>query len=345
MSTDREKLRQKAIEAALRKGHDSFVRKPTSEIAEAIRKGDRTTLSRAITLVESSRESDQKKAESIVNALLPQTGKSIRLGITGVPGVGKSTFIESFGLHCISHGHKVAVLAVDPSSSVSKGSILGDKTRMNELSRHEQAYVRPSAAGNNLGGVARKTREAMLLCEAAGYDYVIVETVGVGQSETTVRDMVDCFLLLMLSGAGDELQGIKRGVMEMADILVINKADGDNLLKAKRARAEYARALHLFPPRKSGWIPESTHCSALQQEGVDDVFDLVEKFERHHKLNGFWEENRTSQLMNWFEEALKSAVMDRFYAEEKYQIRLAEAKEKIMQQQLSPFAAVREIFR
>jgi LAO/AO transport system kinase len=345
MGTDREKLRQKAIEAALRKGHESFVQKPTDQIANEIKSGNRTTLSRAITLVESSREVDQRKAESIINAVLPNSGNSIRLGITGVPGVGKSTFIESFGLHCISKGYKVAVLAVDPSSSVSRGSILGDKTRMNELSRHESAYVRPSAAGNNLGGVARKTREAMLLCEAAGYDYIIVETVGVGQSETTVRDMVDCFLLLMLSGAGDELQGIKRGVMEMADVLVINKADGDNLLKAKRARAEYARALHLFPPRKSGWIPESAYCSALEQDGIDDVFDLVEKYERHHKLNGFWEENRSFQLMNWFDEALKSTVMDRFYAEEKYQLRLAEAKEKIMQQKLSPFAAVREIFR
>jgi LAO/AO transport system kinase len=344
MGTDREKLRQKAIEAALRKGHESFVQKPTSEIVREIVDGNRTTLSRAITLVESSREVDQIKAESIINALLPQTGKSIRLGITGVPGVGKSTFIESFGLHCISKGYKVAVLAVDPSSSVSRGSILGDKTRMNDLSRHEDAYVRPSAAGNNLGGVARKTREAMLLCEAAGYDFIIVETVGVGQSETTVRDMVDCFLLLMLSGAGDELQGIKRGVMEMADILVINKADGDNLTKAKRARAEYARALHLFPPRSSGWIPETSHCSALHQEGIDEVFDLVDKFKRHHQLNGFWDQNRTEQLMNWFDEALHSTVMARFYNEEKYRKRLAEAKVKIQQQKVSPFAAVREIF-
>ena len=343
MSSNREKLRQKAIEAALRKGHESFVDKPTKEIAHEILKGNRTTLSRAITLVESARDSDQQKAESIINALLPHTGKSIRLGITGVPGVGKSTFIESFGLHCIASGRRVAVLAVDPSSSVSRGSILGDKTRMNELSRHSNAYVRPSAAGNNLGGVARKTREAMLLCEAAGYDYIIVETVGVGQSETTVRDMVDCFLLLMLSGAGDELQGIKRGVMEMADILVINKADGDNLIRAKKARAEYARALHLFPPRKSGWTPETAYCSALQQEGIGEVIELVDKYYRHHKLNGFWEENRSNQLMKWFDEALKSTVMDRFYAEEKYRIRLAEARNKIKKQAISPFAAVREI--
>ncbi len=234
------------------------------EYAKGIRNGDRLILSRAITVVESSLASDQKLSADLIELLLPETGKARRIGITGVPGVGKSTFIEAFGMYLVNQHHKVAVLTVDPSSTKTRGSILGDKTRMEELSRHPDAYIRPSATGSTLGGVANATREAMLLCEAAGFDIILVETVGVGQSEIAVRNMVDFFLLLMRAGAGDELQGIKKGIMEMADGLAITKADGDNVMASRQARASYENAFHLFPPNPSGWRPKvSGNSSAI----------------------------------------------------------------------------------
>jgi LAO/AO transport system kinase len=250
---------------------------PVADLAARIAEGDRRALARAITLIESNRADHRRQAETLLDSLLPRTGNSVRLGISGVPGVGKSTFIEAFGLHLIGRGHQVAVLAVDPSSKRSGGSILGDKTRMTELSRHQDAFIRPSPTGGTLGGVARRTREAMLACEAAGFDIVLVETVGVGQSETAVADMVDMFLLLLLPSGGDELQGIKKGIVELADLVLVNKADGDLAPAAGRAVAEYQAALHLLKPASAHWTPEVLPVSALTGHGIDTVWALVER--------------------------------------------------------------------
>ena len=247
-------------------------------LKEGLLKGDIASLSRAITLIESTHPKHQALAAQLLDQVLPYSGKAMRIGITGVPGVGKSTFIESFGMHLIGLGKKVAVLAIDPSSNISKGSILGDKTRMEQLSVAPNAFIRPSAAAGSLGGLTYKTREASLLCEAAGFDIIIIETVGVGQSETEVRNICDFFLLLMLAGAGDELQGIKRGIMEMADGLVITKADGNNVQKAKSARSEYARALHFLPPAASGWHPEVSLCSSIDGTGIEAAYAMIENF-------------------------------------------------------------------
>ncbi|MEM7036145.1 MAG: methylmalonyl Co-A mutase-associated GTPase MeaB, partial [Bacteroidota bacterium] len=254
---------------------------------QGILDGHRPTLSRAITVIESTLESDRALAREILEGCQPHAGGSFRLGITGVPGVGKSTFIEAFGMHVLEKGHQVAVLAVDPSSQRTHGSILGDKTRMEQLSRAPGAYIRPSPARGSLGGVARSTRETILLCEAAGFDFLIVETVGVGQSEIAVHGMVDFFLLLMLAGAGDELQGIKKGIMEMADSIVINKADGENKLRAKEARGEYQKALHLFPRSKTGWQPKVMTCSALEENGIPEVLELLLRYQEEMKAGGW----------------------------------------------------------
>ena len=293
------------------------------EFQEEIKKGDRILLSRAITLVESKRTDHQALATGLIEAMLPETGKAIRIGITGVPGVGKSTFIEALGLHLIAIGRKPAVLSIDPSSSLSRGSILGDKTRMNELSRHPKAYVRPSPSGNSLGGVAKKTRETMYLCEAAGFDVIIVETVGVGQSETVVKDMVDFFLLLMLSGGGDDLQGIKRGIMEMADGIAINKADGSNKTRSKIAAKTYQKALHLFPPSASGWTVPVTTCSSIENQGIDELWDLMLKYESLTQDNGFFYKNRTEQNLKWYREGVAVLL-------EQYWLRNPELQEKIL---------------
>ena len=269
------------------------------EYAEGVMRGDRAILGRAITLVESNAVHHIEKAQEVLKVLLPYTGNSIRVGITGVPGVGKSTFIETFGCHLIEQGHKVAVLAVDPSSSISGGSILGDKTRMERLSREKHCFIRPSPAGTTLGGVARKTRETMLVCEAAGFDVVLIETVGVGQSETTVRSMVDFFLLLMLAGAGDELQGIKKGIMELADALVINKADGKNKLLAQTARAEYERALHYLQPSTEGWTSHAYTCSAMTNEGIDDIWKVILKYREITGKSGVFERHRKEENIKW----------------------------------------------
>mgnify|MGYP006194132167 CR=1 FL=1 len=246
-----------------------------SEYIQGVLQSDRVVLSRAITLVESTLDSDQLIAEKVMEGILPYSGNSIRIGISGVPGVGKSTFIESFGKILVEKGHKVAVLAVDPSSQQSHGSILGDKTRMENLASDKRAYIRPSPAGSTLGGVSARTREGMLLCEAAGYDIILIETVGVGQSETAVHGMTDFFLLLMLAGAGDELQGIKKGIMEMADMVVINKADGDNIRKSQIARSQYQNALHIFPQSESGWSPVVSTASAIKNIGIDKVWEEI----------------------------------------------------------------------
>jgi len=276
---------------------------PTAtELINGILKHDKVALSRAITLVESTNIEHLEKANTIIQACLPHANQSIRIGITGVPGVGKSTFIEVFGKHITSLGRKVAVLAVDPSSTISHGSILGDKTRMEELVKDENAFIRPSASGETLGGVARKTRETIILCEAAGFDTIIIETVGVGQSETAVHSMVDFFLLLKISGAGDELQGIKRGIMEMADAIVINKADGDNINRAKLAKTEFNRALHLFPAKKSGWIPTAATCSSYTKDGINDVWNTISDYFELVKNNHYFEEKRKDQNQFWMME-------------------------------------------
>lgn len=283
------------------------------ELTRGVLAGDRLVLSRAITLMESSRVDDAEQAEALLEAILPHSGQSIRVGITGVPGVGKSTFLESFGTHVTEQGYKIAVLTIDPSSQKSGGSILGDKTRMEELSRNPNAFIRPSASGAALGGVNNRTREVMLLCEAAGFDVIFIETVGVGQSETLVRGMVDFFLLLMLAGAGDELQGIKKGIMEMADAVVINKTDGDNKTAAKRAKAEYKNALHLFPAESSGWIPEVKTCSSLDKTGLPEIWEMLERHQRQLKGNGHFELNRKQQSVQWMKERIADYLERSFY--------------------------------
>ena len=301
--------------------------------------GDKTALSRAITLIESTNPLHLEKANTVISQCLPYADKSVRIGITGVPGVGKSTFIEAFGKQLTALGRKVAVLAVDPSSSLSHGSILGDKTRMEELVKDENAYIRPSASGDTLGGVARKTREAIILCETCGFDTIIIETVGVGQSETAVHSMVDFFLLLKISGAGDELQGIKRGIMEMADLIVINKADGDNIKKARLAKTEFNRALHLFPPKNSGWQPKVTTCSAVTHDGVADVWQIINEYFDLTKENGFFGIRRSEQNSYWLTETINEQLKNNFYSRDDIAALLEQNKKAVQNNELSPFAA------
>ncbi|AOW09560.1 methylmalonyl Co-A mutase-associated GTPase MeaB [Flavobacterium gilvum] len=312
---------------------------PTKELIDGILKGNTTALSRAITLIESTNPLHQEKANQIINACLPHANKSIRIGITGVPGVGKSTFIEVFGKHLTDLGKKVAVLAVDPSSTISHGSILGDKTRMEELVKHKNAFIRPSASGENLGGVARKTRESITLCEACGFDVILIETVGVGQSETAVHSMVDFFLLLKIAGAGDELQGIKRGIMEMVDAVMINKADGDNVKKANLAKVEFNRALHLFPKKKSGWIPTTATCSALTKEGIDTIWQTISNYFELVNANHYFEEKRKEQNLFWMIETIDQQLKTHFYNQPKITELLESTKKEVQNNTISPFAA------
>ncbi|MBN9285678.1 MULTISPECIES: methylmalonyl Co-A mutase-associated GTPase MeaB [unclassified Flavobacterium] len=318
-----------------------FRRKQPSaqQLIDGILKGDKIALSRAITLVESTSPAHLEKANEVIKACLPHANQSVRVGITGVPGVGKSTFIEAFGKYLTSLGKKVAVLAVDPSSSLSHGSILGDKTRMEELVKDENAYIRPSASGESLGGVARKTRETIILCEACGFDTILIETVGVGQSETAVHSMVDFFLLLNLAGAGDELQGIKRGIMEMADAIVINKADGDNIKRARLAKTEYNRALHLFPMKNSGWSPKVTTCSALTNEGIADVWDTITAYFQLTQDNDYFSKKRREQNQYWLLETINEQLKRNFYNHPDIQILLDENKKAVQNNEISPFAA------
>ncbi|MDX1666701.1 MAG: methylmalonyl Co-A mutase-associated GTPase MeaB, partial [Saprospiraceae bacterium] len=295
-------------------GSGEKYRPSSRQLVEGIREGDDLMLSRAITLIESKRRDHQQQAQEVLQQCLPMRADSFRLGITGSPGVGKSTFIESFGMHQIERGKRVAVLAIDPSSQLSRGSILGDKTRMHKLAAHPDAFIRPSPAGDSLGGVASRTREIVFLCEAAGYDFIIVETVGVGQSETAVHSMVDFFLLLLLPGGGDELQGIKRGIVEMADLIAVNKAEGDNLKPARRARAEYARALHLFPPKASGWTARAVTCSGLEGKGLSEITDIIEEYQQETKSNRYFEQNRRQQARYWLHEHIDRQLKQLFTA-------------------------------
>ncbi|WP_249593862.1 methylmalonyl Co-A mutase-associated GTPase MeaB [Peribacillus frigoritolerans] len=275
--------------------------------------GNRSILAQAITLIESNSPAHLESAQNLLTRLLPKAGRSIRIGITGVPGAGKSTMIEALGSLLCERGHRVAVLAIDPSSTVTRGSILGDKTRMDSLSRNPNAFIRPSASGGTLGGIARKTRETILLCEAAGYDVIIVETVGVGQSEVTVRSMVDFFLLVMLTGAGDELQGIKKGVMELADAIVINKADGDNKMKAQAAKAEFNRILHFLQPSTPGWISEAFTCSAVGGEGIEEIWDVINAFRKKATSSGFFQDRRKKQELDWVYSMVHEQLKSSFY--------------------------------
>ncbi len=318
---------------------------PKKELIIGIKNSDRVLLSRAITFAESQKEEHRKYINEVIEELLPEIGKSLRIGITGVPGVGKSTFIESFGEYLIRKGHKVAVLTIDPSSKQSGGSILGDKTRMSKLAVSDKAYIRPSPAGTSLGGVSRKTREAMMLCEAAGYDIIIVETVGVGQSETTVSEMVDAFLLLMLSGAGDELQGIKKGIMESADIIAINKCDGDNIRKSKEAQMEYKRAVQIFPRKFEEWQTEVLTVSALENIGMDEVWENFKKFESISKKTGHFEENRSQQMVNWFETELYYLLNHHLLNTSGIRNKIKSMKKDIQNGRISSFRAADSIFK
>ena len=313
------------------------------EYVEGILAGNITTLSQAVTLVESSKKEHQSIAQEIITKCLPYSGKSLRIGITGVPGVGKSTFIESMGKFITKQGGKLAVLAIDPSSERSKGSILGDKTRMEELSSDPNAYIRPSPSAGSLGGVARKTRETIVLCEAAGFDTIFIETVGVGQSETMVHSMVDFFLLLMLTGAGDELQGIKRGIMEMADAITINKADGNNVDKAEMARVQYLNALHLFPPTDSGWNPKVLTCSAFHHIGIDKIWSTIQEYVELVKKNGYFQHKRNEQSKFWMYETINDRLKSDFYQNDELKKMTATIEKKVLREEMSSFLAAREL--
>ncbi|MFZ4398469.1 MAG: methylmalonyl Co-A mutase-associated GTPase MeaB [Bacteroidales bacterium] len=309
------------------------------EYVDGILKANRTILSKAITLIESSLHEHQQLAQQIINKCLPYAGKSIRIGITGVPGVGKSTFIEALGKYLCNKGHKLAVLAIDPSSERSKGSILGDKTRMEALSVDPNAFIRPSPSAGSLGGVARKTRETIVLCEAAGFDTIFVETVGVGQSETAVHAMVDFFLLLMLANAGDELQGIKRGIMEMADAIAINKADGENKKMASLAKSQYKNALHLFPPTESGWIPDVACCSAYTHEGIDTIWNIISDYHEFTIANNYFNLKRQKQAKHIMLEAVNDAIKDNFYNNKAVATMIPQLEKDILDDKISSYVA------
>jgi LAO/AO transport system kinase len=322
---------------------------PTVEaLVAGILAGNRVLLAQAITLVESTRQEHIALAQEVIGQLATHqehAKPTLRIGITGAPGSGKSTFIEALGMHLVENGHKVAVLAIDPSSSLRHGSILGDKTRMERLSAQDRAFIRPSPAGDALGGVARKTRETIFLVEAAGYDTVLIETVGVGQSEIAVHSMTDLFLLLLLPGAGDELQGIKRGIVEMADLLVVNKADGDRVPLANMARMHYLNALHLFPAKASTWVPQVLPCSAQSGEGILKVWETIMHYAQHTRENGFFDENRSQQALFWLKETLQAALMHRFYTHPDVKKLLQQLEPIVVAGKVSPFAAAEAILK
>jgi LAO/AO transport system kinase len=314
------------------------------QYVDGILKGDRTVLAQAITLIESSRPADRELAEQILEDCLPHTGDSIRVGITGVPGAGKSTLIEVLGASLIrDHQQKVAVLAIDPTSQLSGGSILGDKTRMKSLSTSDMAFIRPSPSRGSLGGVAQRTREVMLLCEAAGYQNILVETVGVGQSETAVHDMVDFFLLIALTGAGDEIQGMKRGVMELADVVAINKADGDNLPAAERARVDAQNALHYFPASPSGWTPRALACSAQTGQGISELWNCVLEYTAMTQANGWFAVARRDQTRKWMHDIIQQGLMQLFQSDPAVRQRLETFEQDVMQGRTTSFRAARTL--
>ena len=316
-----------------------------AQLLSSLLSGTITALSRAITLVESTNPAHQDRAQVLIEQCLPYSNTATRIGITGVPGVGKSTFIEAFGAYLIEQGKRVAVLAVDPSSTISKGSILGDKTRMETLSQEDNAYIRPSASGDSLGGVARKTREAIILCEAAGFDTIIIETVGVGQSETMVHSMVDFFLLLKLAGAGDELQGIKRGIIEMADAIVINKADGTNVKAARMAATAFAKALHLYPPKDSTWTPKVSTCSAIEKSGIAEIWEMITTYLDLVKENGHFTKKREEQATFWLMQTIDTQLKAHFYNDPIIKKRLSAFMKDLAGNRISPFAAAQELLR
>ncbi len=323
-----------------------IVKKPqlsVEDYVKGIREGNRTILSRAITLIESNLHAHTILAQKVIEKCLPYSGNSIRLGITGVPGVGKSTFIEALGKMLTAMGHKVAVLAIDPSSQRSKGSILGDKTRMEELSQEPNAFIRPSPSAGNLGGVARKTREIIMLCEAAGFDIVIIETVGVGQSEVLAHSMVDFFLLLQLANAGDELQGIKRGIMEMADAIAVNKAEGKMKDISEIAASNYRNALRLFPINDNGWKPKVFTCSSYTKDGIKEIWQCVEEFVRQTKQNGYFDKNRNEQNLRILDESIKQSLLDNFYNNPQIKEDLVKAKDDILDNKISAYVIAQDL--
>lgn len=338
-------MKKNNIDDWIKKRKERLKGSSPSELFDGIRDGNITSLSSAITLIESQNVSHRSDSNELVNKCLPYSGNSIRIGITGVPGVGKSTFIESFGKVLLANGKKIAVLAVDPSSSISGGSILGDKTRMHVLSAEKNVFIRPSPAGDTLGGVTRKTRETILLCEAAGFDIVLIETVGVGQSETLVKSMVDFFLLLMLSGAGDELQGIKKGIMEMADALIITKSDGENIQRAKLAAREYKNAMHLFPPNKNNWIPKVAVCSSIENSGIENVYNIVEEFKSQVYENGSFQKNRINQNKRWLTDTLKEMLLNDFFSDGNMLAELKRLEKKVEKNEISSFEAAEKIYQ
>lgn len=318
-------------------------RRTLAEYKAGIVSGDRRILSQALTLAESTRADDQEVAEELIDNLMPFTGNALRIGVSGVPGVGKSTFIDRFGEILVRMGKMVAVLTVDPSSEKSSGSILGDKTRMENLTNSKQAFIRPSPSSGLLGGVSPKTRECMLLCEAAGYNVILVETVGIGQSETAVKAMVDVFLLLALAGAGDELQGIKKGVMEIADLLVINKADGENKRAVSLAKGELKEALHYASKKENGWVPEVMTCSALLGEGLLEIWEKIENYERHMRMSGLFEKNRSQQRIYWMKQQIHFLLQRNFYANAEISKKIHAMEELVESGQKSSLAAAKEM--
>ncbi|WP_462412513.1 methylmalonyl Co-A mutase-associated GTPase MeaB [Neobacillus sp. Marseille-QA0830] len=315
------------------------------ELFEGVLRGNRSILARAITLAESNAEQHFQKAQSLLQKLLPYTGNSIRIGITGVPGAGKSTFIESFGLYLCNKGYRVAVLAIDPSSSISGGSILGDKTRMEQLSKHPRAFIRPSPTAGKLGGVHRKTREAMLLCEAASFDVILIETVGVGQSEVLIRDMVDFFMLLVLTGAGDELQGMKKGIMELADAVIVHKADGSNKPKAEKTRQEYNRILHFLQPATKGWETKAFTCSSITNEGISDIWQVIQSFEKTGRASGGFEERRKAQSREWLYSIIADHLHYQFYHHPDVKSQLPKLENQVIAGERTVASAADMLFR
>ncbi len=328
------------MRAPQRKGRPTLT---TKELYNGILAGDRSILARAITLVESNAKRHFIQAQDLIQLLLPHASKSLRIGISGVPGAGKSTFIEALGVMLCEMGYKVAVLAVDPSSAITKGSILGDKTRMEQLSNQKNAFIRPSPSGGMLGGVARKSRETILLCEAAGYDVILVETVGVGQNEITVRSMVDFFLLVLITGAGDELQGMKKGVMEICDAIMVNKADGDNLLRAKTARADFDNMLHYLRPATRGWKSRAYICSALKKTGIKEIWDVILEFEKNTKDSGAFRERRNDQKLEWVNTMVIEQLKDKFYNHPMIKENYPRYEQRIHNEEVSPTKAATEL--
>jgi LAO/AO transport system kinase len=312
---------------------------------KGIKEGDRTLLSKAITLVESNLAEDNTLARKLLEKVMPLTGKSLRIGITGVPGAGKSTFIEAFGKHLTSQNKKVAVLAVDPSSKLTRGSILGDKTRMEELSNDPMAFIRPSSTGKSSGGITRRTREAILLCEAAGYEIILIETVGVGQIETQVHDIVDFFLLMTLTGAGDELQIIKKGIIEISDLIVVNKADGQNIKKAESVKAEIERILETFPAGETGWKTKVVTASSLEKTGMKGIWELIKKYHSQIKENGYFEKNRSRQNLQWMYDSIKGFLEEDFFSSEKVKQQLKNIEKDVLEGRIPAINAALKLFK